>query len=198
MLVSGLFALRYPPPIPCIAHLSLCVSHTFTLMQDSLRGGTFHLNARISPSAGSPYTVFLPKEACGPPKSPSYPHECMPWSQTPVVSQTHRHSASRTAAFRRMQSVGFPLPLHREIILVTTTRSISGLNTQPASSIHPAPYSHCWVCTWTSLLTCRLHFGQVGLEPWPALTHWVTLSNFIPPFGNPNDLGLTWHDHTLI
>ena len=163
-----------------------------------MRGGTFHLNAGISPSAGSPSTILLPKEACGPPKSPSYPRECMPWSQTPVVSWAHRRSAPRTAAFRWMQSVGFPLPIHREIILVTTTRSISGLNTQPASLIHPAPYSHCWVCTWTSLLTCRLHFGQVGLEPWPALTHWVTLSNFIPPFGNPNDLGLAWHDHPLI
>jgi hypothetical protein len=38
----------------------------------------------------------------------------------------------------------------------------------------------------------------VGLELQPALTHWVTLSNFIPPFGNPNDLGLSWHEHTLI
>ena len=197
MLVSGSFTLRYPPPIPCIARLSLCVSHTFTLMQDSLRGGTFHLNAGISPKAGSPYTILLPKEAFGPPKSPSYPRECMPWSQTPVVSQAHRHSAPRTAAFRWMQSVGFPLP-YRKIILLTTTTSISGLNTQPASSIHPAPYSHYWVCTWTSLLTCRLHFDQVGLELQTALTHWVTISNFIPPFGNPNDLGLTWHEHTLI
>ena len=167
MLVSGSFALRYPPPIPCIAHLYVCVSHTPSV-QDSLRGGTFHLNAGISPNAGSPSTVFLPKEAFGPPKSPSYPHECMPWSQTPVVSQAHRHSAPRTAAFRRMQSVGFPLPLHREIILLTTTKSISGLNTQPASLIHPASYSHYWVCTWTSLSRQRrdwLHFDQVGLEP---------------------------------
>ncbi len=197
MLVSGSFALRYPPPIPCIARLYVCLSHTPSV-RDSLRGGTFHPNAGISPYAGSPYTILLPKEAFGPPKSPSYPHECMPWSQTPVVSQAHRHSAPRTAAFRRMQSVGFPLPIHKEIILLTTTKSISGLNTQPASLIHPASYSHCWVCTWTSLLTCWLHFGQVGLELQPALTHWVTLSNFIPPFENPNDLGLTWHEHHLI
>jgi hypothetical protein len=175
-------------------------------VRDSSRGGTFHLDAGISPCAGSPYTVFLHKEAFGPPKSPSYPHECMPWSQTPVVSWAHRHSAPRTAAFRRMQSVGFPLPLHRETILLTTTKSISGLNTQPvehpgilgAPSIHPASYSHCWVCTWTSLLIRRLHFDQVGLELQPALTHWVTISNFIPPFGNPNNLGLTWHEHPLI
>ena len=167
-------------------------------MRDSSRGGTFHLDAGISPCAGSPYTVFLHKEAFGPPKSPSYPHECMPWSQTPVVSQAHRHSAPKTAAFRRMHGVGFALPLRREIILLTTTKSISGLNTQPASLIHPASYSHYWVCTWTSLLTCRLHFDQVGLGLQPALTHWVTMSNFIPPFGNPNNLGLTWHEHPLI
>ncbi len=201
MLVSGSFALRYPPPIPCIAHLYLCASHTFTLMQDSLRGGTFHLNAGISPYTLDLLLPSLTKEAFGPPKSPSYPHECMPWSQTPVVSQAHRHSAPRTAAFRRMQSVGFPLPLHRETILLTTTKSISGLNTQPASLIHPASYSHYWVCTWTSLSRQRrdwLHFDQVGLELQPALTHWVTISNFIPPFGNPNDLGLAWHEHPLI
>jgi hypothetical protein len=95
--------------------LCLCVSHPFTLMQDSLGGWTFHPNAGISPYAGSPSTILLPKEAFGPPTSPSYPHECMPWSQSPVVSQAHRHSAPRTAAFRRMHSVGFPLPLHRKI-----------------------------------------------------------------------------------
>jgi len=26
------------------------------------------------------------------------------------------------------------------------------------------------------------------------ITHWVTLSNFIPLGGNPNDLGLSWRD----
>ena len=80
---------------------------------------------------------------------------------------------------------------------MTTTTSISGLNTQPAPLIHPASYSHYWAGTWTSLLTCRLHFGQVGLEPHPALTHWVTLSIFILPLGNPNDLGLPWREHPL-
>jgi hypothetical protein len=38
----------------------------------------------------------------------------------------------------------------------------------------------------------------VGLELQPALTHWVTISYFIPPFGNPNDLSLAWHEHPLI
>jgi hypothetical protein len=35
------------------------------------------------------------------------------------------------------------------------------------------------VCTWISLLTCWLGFGQVGLEPFPVLTHWVTTTNFM-------------------
>ena len=73
----------YRPSLP------LCLPHW--PVQDSSRGGTFHLNAGISPyTAGSPFTILLPKEAFGSPKSPSYPHECMPWSQTPVVSQAHR------------------------------------------------------------------------------------------------------------
>jgi len=149
----------YRPSLP------LCLPHFYS-NAGLVEGRDIPPNAGISPyTAGSPSTILLPKEAFGPPKSPSYPHECMPWSKTPVVSQAHRHSAPRTAAFRRMQSVGFPLPLHREIILLTTTKSISGLNTQPASLIHPASYSHYWVCTWTSLLTCWLDFCQVGLEP---------------------------------
>ena len=103
------FSLSFPDTL-YRPSLRLSLPH---LMRDSLRGGTFHLNAGISPKAGSPYTLLLPKEAFGPPKSPSYPHECMPWSQTPVVSWAHRHSAPKTAAFHCMKSVGFPLPIHK-------------------------------------------------------------------------------------
>src|SRR5207253_6217346 len=53
-----------------------------------------------------------------------------------------------------------------------------GSITRPASSFHPAPYAHCWVCTWMSLLTCWLGFDQVGLEL-SVLTHWVTITNFM-------------------
>ena len=125
------------------------------------------------------------------------PH-CLPrgqWGQKSV-----RRKGARPAG------PGAAIPINREITLLTATKAISGLNTQPvehpvifgAPSIHPASYSHCWACTWTALLTCRLRFGQVGLEPCAALTHWVTISNFIPPFENPNDLGLTWHEHPFI
>ena len=83
MSVSGLFALRYPPPIPCIALLSCLCS-----LSGSLRGGTFLDNAGISPLAGYPDTFLLHKETFGPPKFPSYPREYMPCSQTPVVGRT--------------------------------------------------------------------------------------------------------------
>ncbi len=52
---------------------------------------------------------------------------------------------------RHIQSVGF-LPLSR-IILMTTTMPISGLNTQPVSSIRPASDSRLRFCPWISLLT---------------------------------------------
>jgi hypothetical protein len=35
----------------------------------------------------------------------------------------------------------------------------------------------------------------VGLESLVILTHWVTISNFIPTGGNPNDLSLSRHDN---
>src|SRR5206468_8929195 len=51
--------------------------------------------------------------------------------------------------------------------------------TRPASLLHPASYAHCWVCTWMGLLTCWRGFDQVGLEPSPVRTHWVTTPNFM-------------------
>ena len=46
MPVSGLFTLRYPPPIPCIALLlGLCLAHIS--MRNSLMGGTLLINAGI-------------------------------------------------------------------------------------------------------------------------------------------------------
>src|SRR5713101_3093595 len=51
--------------------------------------------------------------------------------------------------------------------------------TRPASLLHPASYAHGWVCTWMGLLTCWLGFDQVGLEPSPVRTHWVTTTHFM-------------------
>ena len=81
---------------------------------------------------------------------------------------------------------------------MTTTIHFSGLNTQPASLIHPASDSPLGVGPRTSLLIWWLTFNQVGLESLLILTHWVTLSSFIPPSGNPNDLSLSRHDQRLV
>ena len=87
-----------------------------------------------------------------------------------------------------------PLVAQR-VIPVTTTIHFSELNTQPASLIHPASDSLHRVGPRISLLIWWLTFNQVGLGPLLILTHWVTISNFIPPRGNPNDLSLSRHDH---
>ncbi len=136
------------------------------------------------------------RKTSGSPEFPSYPHECMPWSKTPVVSLLLALTRSgllpsgalRPSAFSRMSG----------IIPVTTTIHISGLNTQPASLIHPASDSRLRFCPRTSLLTWWLTFGQVGLESKLIITHWVTISNFIPPSGNPSDSDLSGHDHAFV
>ena len=67
-------------------------------------------------------------ETGGSPKFPSYPSEDMPRSQTPVVSCALASVAPRIVAFRRLQTVGFPLRTALRDILLSTTIHISGLN----------------------------------------------------------------------
>ena len=56
MFIPGLFALRYPPPIPCIARFYVCV---FCVQpQNSLTGRTLLISAGISPPAGFPVLVL--------------------------------------------------------------------------------------------------------------------------------------------
>jgi hypothetical protein len=87
--------------------------------------------------------------------------------------------ASRTAAFRPLEPVGFPLRTALRDILVSPRRyALRGAITRPVSSFHPAPYAHCWVGTWMSLLTCWRGFGPVGLVP-TVRTHGVTSTNFL-------------------
>ena len=120
----------------------------------------------------------------------------MPWSQTPVVSLilaiTYAgllpSAACITSAFSHTSG----------IILMTTTIHFSGLDTQPASLIHPASDSPRGVCPRISLLIWWLTINQVGLESPMILTHWVTLSNFVLLGRIPNDLCLSRHEHTRV
>ncbi len=88
-------------------------------------------------------------------------------------------SASRAAAFRPLETVGFPLDPTWRDILVSTTILIAGLHHAACilatpGSVQPLAGMHAG-----SLLTCWLGFRQVGLEPFPVLTHWATTTNFM-------------------
>ena len=65
-----------------------------------------------------------------------------------------------------------------EAILRPPCARFRGSVTQPAALLNPASDSRCRACPRISLLTCWLSFGQVGLSRY-AITHWVTVSNFM-------------------
>ena len=88
-------------------------------------------------------------------------------------------SASRAAAFQPLETVGFPLDPTWRDILVSTTILIAGLHHAACilatpGSVQPLAGMHAG-----SLLTCWRGFRQVGLEPFPVLTHWATTTNFM-------------------
>ena len=67
----------------------------------------------------------------------------------------------------------------------TTTIDVSGLNTEPASLIRLASDSRYRAYPQTSLLTCRLGFGQVGLVAIAATHPLVRNNQFLPRMGLP-------------
>jgi hypothetical protein len=95
---------------------------------------------------------------------------------------------------------------------MTTTIHFSGLNTEPAILIRPASDSRYRAYLWTSLLTYRLSFNQVGLsyhqcQSKPCKDEGNKL---FPehPLGNniefqrlmsyPNDSDLSWHEDLIV
>ena len=101
----------------------------------------------------------------------------MPWSQTPVVSLML--AITYAGLLPSVQWTPSAFSHTSGIIPMTTTIHFSGLNTQPASLIHPASDSCLQFCPRTSLLTWWLTFSQVGLRSILILTHWVTVTNFM-------------------
>jgi hypothetical protein len=102
------------------------------------------------------------KETSGSPQFPSYPFENMPWSQTPVVTCTLAITHTSLLPSDTIQRVGFRSAMRR-LSLRTTIIHFSGLNTEPANSLHPASDSRHRFCPWTSLMSCWLNFTHVGL-----------------------------------
>ena len=183
MLFSGLFAPRYPPPIPCIAPLyCLCLpNHS---KRNSLMGRTLHISAGISPSAGSPNTVFLHKETFGSPKFPSYPFEHMPWSKTPVVSfmLAISHigllpSAQSKASAFLPHSGSYPND-HNYTFFGAQYRAYTLV---PSSFVLPLPGLHV---DFSTEPVANLYSGG-------TFTHWVTISSFIPIYVDSQGFGLT-------
>jgi len=86
--ISGLFAVHYPPLIPCMFNLFVIPKGiprmTFRLNQGcwtvALNTGKVLVKAFLKPS--------LYRETLGSLKFPSYPFEYMPWSRTTVVSSS--------------------------------------------------------------------------------------------------------------
>jgi len=126
----------------------------------------------------------LYKETNGSPEFPRQPCECMPWSQTPVVTSTLAIACPgllpsgflRPSAFTSHTNGSY----HQ-----TTTIDLSGLNTEPTSLIHLASDSRYRAYPQTSLLTCRLGFGQVGLVAIAATHPLVRNNQFLPRMGLP-------------
>ena len=108
----------------------------------------------------------------------------MPWSLTPVVNSTLAVAcqALLPSSFLRLSAFTSEMAgsYHQ-----TTTKGVSGLNTEPASLIRLASDSRYRAYPQTSLLTCRLGFGQVGLAA-VAATHPLAGNNqFLSRTGLP-------------
>ena len=107
----------------------------------------------------------IPKERRGSPTFPSDPADGLPRSQTPVVSCVLRPGASRTTAFRRMDTVGFPLHPAEGYPCGPRLYLFRGSITRPVTLLPLAPHLHDCLSTEGSLLTRWLDVWPVGLEP---------------------------------
>ena len=197
MSISGLFALRYPPPIPCIARLlGLCLPHMLT--RNSLMGGTLRISAGISLTLDLLIPSFYTRKHLDLPSFRVTPVNTCPalrprWCPDRIAiarsallpSNLGTLSAFTLSALFTLK--GYPYDHHH-----TWFR---GSITQPASLIHPASYSRLRACTWASLLTCWLSFSQVGLFRLSGRCHPPGNNDrFHGPMSNSNASDLPWHD----
>ena len=108
----------------------------------------------------------------------------MPWSLTPVVTSTLAIAYPGLLPSGFLKPSAFTSPTTGSYHQ-TTTIDFSGLNTEPASLIRLASDSRYRAYPQTSLLTCRLGFGQVGLAAIAATHPLVRNNQFLSRMGLP-------------
>ena len=134
----------------------------------------------------------------GSPKFPSYPFWYMPCSQTPVVSCLLALSRPGLLPSTACKASAFLPCFVGKLSYCPRLYIFRGSIARPTPLFPPAPYSRYRVCTWGSLLTCWLGFGQVGLESSPDPHPLGNISRFPEFYLLPNASSLSWREHALV
>ena len=124
------------PPVPC----KLPLWFVSRLSRLTGQAGLSCLAPGLLFSVSTPHLLTYRKETVGSPKFPSCPLQCMPRSQTPVVSCALALSSTALLPSDRWMSSAFPPSASsREVILLTTTIHISRLNSAACTLASPQP-----------------------------------------------------------
>jgi len=94
--------------------------------------------------------------------SPARLRPCRPLPKTPVVTWTLAIARPGLLSSAACIASTF-IRLWRIYPPGTTIIHFSGLNTEPAISLHPASDPRYRFCPWTSLVSCWLNFAHMGL-----------------------------------
>ena len=116
------------------------------------------------------------------------------------------HTASRTAAVRHIQTVGFHLLISKGYPYVHDYTYFGAQYAQRKCpwgaepvSLLPLASDFCFrVYPQSSLPACRLGFSWAGLESLSTFTHWVTITNFFPYGRIPKVLDLSRHENVMV
>ena len=139
---------------------------------------------------------YFSMETFGSPKFPSYPFESMPWSQTPAVTSTlamaHQgllpsacSTASAFSCFHRIIHCPRLYRFRGSICPEEMPLGYTAWILAPSSFVLRLPGLH--VDFATELVANLCSDGTFAL----AITHWITITNFIPIYGVSQGLGLT-------
>ena len=153
--LSGHFAWRSRPDTLPVSVRSWCPARARDLVETP--------KPRQGLGSPGPPCRECDQETDGSPKFPSYPCDYLPRSETPVVACVLALPHPGLLPSGHWKPSAFLSVLPGELSWCPRLSPLRGSITRPASSFHPAPYVHGWVCTWMALLTCWRGVGQVGL-----------------------------------